>query len=121
MGTSAIITGDRKSLDDCLIDGDADIFLLCGMTGSAAERIYAFMKEETWDSWQHVFLVRDPEQLTPAEKQQWFGESASDRYAVLRGRTPPKTVVKRGSTSELLDRGEPDIIKIDRAFVSGIS
>ena len=119
MGTIEII-GQRKALDDRLGEQQADLFLLCGEAGSAAQRIYQAMEAapEAWDPWQHIFFIRDLGKLTAAEKQAWFGANASDRYVVLRGPDDPKKAVRQGPASELLTFGDPDILKIVDAFLS---
>jgi hypothetical protein len=112
--------GKRKPLDDRLGEQEADLFLLCGGAGSTAQRIYNAMKAapDSWDPWQHIFLVLDPGKLTGAEKQAWFGANTSDRYAVLRGPDDPKKVVQQGPAIDLLTFGDPDILKIVDAFLA---
>jgi hypothetical protein len=119
MGTIAIV-GQRKPLDDRLGEQQADLFVLCGGAGSAAQRIYDAMEAapESWDQWQHIFLIRDLGKLTGPEKQAWFGANASDRYVVLRGPDNPKRVARRGPVSELLTGGDPDILKIVDALLA---
>lgn len=114
MGTIAII-GKNKPLHDLLEQEDADLFLLCGGTASAAQKVFDFMRAapESFDSWQHIFLIR-----ATAEKQTWFGADASDRYVVLRGAANKKQVTQQGPASDLLTSGYPDILSIIDAFIS---
>jgi hypothetical protein len=120
MSTIGVI-GARQALDERLKEQEADLFLLCGGAGSTAEKVYKFMKAappDSWDPFQHIFLVSDPGKLSDGEKQAWFGTTTpSEQYAVLRGPDDPKKVGGNGPISNLLTGGAPDMLLIVDEFL----
>jgi hypothetical protein len=115
-----IVSTARTRLDQALANERHTLLLLCGSRQSQAGIIHAALKTMGLAPWRRYFLITNLTLLTDQEKQTWFDNAQSDRYALLGGRILPKTVAVSGPITDLLRAdGKPGARKIRAAYNQG--
>lgn len=118
------IDDDRAPLDKALANLKNTLLVLSGSEATAAAAIHDVAEANITEPWRKTFWVANLDLLTEAELASEHAKlfARGGRYALI-GRCKgedgkqQRTIVARGYHADLLDSGgEPDSIKIRRAF-----
>jgi hypothetical protein len=114
----AVISQDRRLLDEALRDPTKTLLILSGGQDSEAKSVHDLAQEGITEPWRKTFLLLDLSVLSETEKEKWV--SSENRYAVYK--TSSDTVAQEGAVSDfILPSGKPSILKIRSAFAKGDS
>jgi len=114
----ALISQDRRPIDDALRDPTTTLLILSGGQDSDAKAVHDLAQVGITEPWRKTFLLLDLSVLSETEKEKWM--NSENRYAVYK--TSSDKVAQQGPVSDfILSSGKPSILKIRSAFAKGDS